>query len=306
VIALVVVPVAVGVLLLLFSEPLARRLRPSLAVPLLTALSLSVALCTGLALSAAALLVCVRIGPLPRLGRWSATAIRARSEDPEPLGLAATLVVAACLAAAVVFAARSLREWRLVGRAAALMRPGAGALVVVDDDVPTAYAVGGPRGRIVVSRSMLGALSAAERRVLIAHEAAHLRHHHHVYGYLARLGAAANPLLRPTATAVVRAIERWADEDAAQELGDRRLAACALARAALARAGHPPVRRALAAADDRIADRVRLLLLPPASQKRLPVALVVAAGLASWLAAGTLTLWTNNVIQVAEALYPHR
>jgi hypothetical protein len=119
-IALVVVPVAVGLLLLLFSEPLARHLRPSLAVRLLTALSLSVALCTGLALSAAAVLVCVRIGPLPRLGRWSAAAIQARSQDPEPFGLAATLVVAACLAAALVCAGRSLRDLHLAGRAVGL------------------------------------------------------------------------------------------------------------------------------------------------------------------------------------------
>lgn len=305
-ITLVIVPPLIGLFLLPFSAPLARHLRPSVAVPLLTTLSLSVALCTGLALSAAALLVCVRLGPLPRLGRWSAAAIQARSEDPTPLGLTALLAVAICLGAAVLCAARSLHDLHGAGRAAARMLPAAGPLVLVDDQVPTAYAVAGRRGRIVVSRSMLAALSAPERRVLIAHETAHLRHRHYLYLHLARLGAAANPLLRPIAAAVAYGIERWADEEAAAESGDRRLAARALARAALARAGHPGAQRALAAADDRIAERVGLLLAPPILQRRLPVVLVVAAVLASWISAGTLTLWANSVMQVAEVLYPRR
>ncbi len=74
-----------------------------------------------------------------------------------------------------------------------------------------------------------------ERRVLLAHEAAHLRHHHHVYLQLVELSAAANPLLRPLASSVRIGVERWADEDAAAAVGDRTLTARALARASLAR-----------------------------------------------------------------------
>jgi len=73
---------------------------------------------------------------------------------------------------------------------------------------------------------------------LLAHEGAHLRHHHHLYTQLARLAAAANPLLRPLARVIAEGTERWADEVAAAEVGSRRLAARGLARAALARHEH--------------------------------------------------------------------
>ena len=72
---------------------------------------------------------------------------------------------------------------------------------------------------------MLRALSADERRVVLAHEAAHLARHHHLYVQLADLAAAANPLLRSTARGVRLAVEREADEVAAAEVGDRRLVA---------------------------------------------------------------------------------
>ncbi|MEP6851048.1 MAG: M48 family metalloprotease [bacterium] len=54
-------------------------------------------------------------------------------------------------------------------------------LVVVQDDLPDALALPGMSGRIVVSTGMLRALSAEEKRVLLAHEAAHLTHRHYVY-----------------------------------------------------------------------------------------------------------------------------
>src|SRR5262249_649712 len=59
----------------------------------------------------------------------------------------------------------------------------------------------------------------------------------------------ANPLLRPTAASVARATERWADEDAAASVGDRRATARALARAPLLTRNPAAARRlALAAA----------------------------------------------------------
>src|ERR1019366_3181879 len=133
-------------------------------------------------------------------------------------------------------------------------------------------------GRVGVSTAMLRALPPDERRVLLAHEAAHLRHHHHLYVQLAELGAAANPLLRPLALAVRDGTERWADEDAAAEVGDRALAARALARAGLARAlASPGLRMAplttLPAVDSGVAHRALALLAPrPRRRRRLAVA----------------------------------
>jgi hypothetical protein len=92
-------------------------------------------------------------------------------------------------------------------------------------------------GRIVVTAGMLDALAPAERRVLLEHERAHAAGHHYLFTALTYFAAAANPLLRPVAAAVTYTVERWADERAAGTCGDRRLAARAIGKAALASAG---------------------------------------------------------------------
>jgi hypothetical protein len=81
---------------------------------------------------------------------------------------------------------------------------------------------------------MMRALSAQERRVLLAHERAHARWFHYLFTSAARLAAAANPLLRPVAGAVGYTVERWADEHAAAVTGNRTLTARAVAQAARA------------------------------------------------------------------------
>jgi Zn-dependent protease with chaperone function len=117
--------------------------------------------------------------------------------------------------------------------------PTTAPIVVLADPVPEAFAMPGAGGRIVVSRGMLTALTGPERRVLFAHERAHLRHHHHRHGAVVSAAAALNPLLIPVRAAGTHLYERCADETAAAEVGDRELAASALARAALATAGVP-------------------------------------------------------------------
>jgi hypothetical protein len=37
-----------------------------------------------------------------------------------------------------------------------------------------------------------------------------------------------------------------------------------------------------------------------------PVVLIVAAALLSWTAAAAMTIWANDLIQLAESVYPHR
>jgi hypothetical protein len=85
-----------------------------------------------------------------------------------------------------------------------------------------------------VTAGMREALDHAGRAALLAPERAHLAGFHHLYTSAARLAAAANPLLRPAARAVEYTVERWADEEAAAAVGDRRLVAHAIGRAALA------------------------------------------------------------------------
>jgi Zn-dependent protease with chaperone function len=226
----------------LAARPLAERLEPRLATWLLAACALALA-----ALSCAALGVLVAAG-LVRLplaawaGNWSLSAVRAG----DPVSTVEAAVAGVLLAVAVLAGVRML--WRRVRAltAAALEAaclPGRGQLVVVDDEVPDAYALPGLPGRIVVSTGMLGALDTADREAMLAHEAAHLACHHYAFVAAAHLATACNPLLKPVAAAVTYTVERWADERAATACGDRRQVARAVGKAALATAHHRPRRR---------------------------------------------------------------
>lgn len=144
--------------------------------------------------------------------------------------------------------------------------PATGDLAVLDDPVPTAFALPGIPGRIVVSSGMLQALAPDERRALLAHERAHLQRRHHLFLLVLQLASAVNPLLHPLARAGAFAPERWADEEAGSVVADRSLVARAVARAALAtkRAAQP----ALAATDGPVPQRVRALLAAPTPFRR--------------------------------------
>jgi Zn-dependent protease with chaperone function len=292
VIVLAATPLLVGALAGLLGRRLGQRLQPRHAVPLLTGLALTVALCTGIALSGLAVLALAQLGPIPRIGHWSAPALRADAGEPIALGLVALAAVVVALCAALARALASIYALARAARQARELVPVAGNLVLVDDAEPIAYAVA---GRIVMSRSLLAALPADERRAVLAHEAAHLRHRHHLYLHVAALSAAANPLLRPLVHVIAVGIERWADEEAAGAVRSREVTARGLARAALARRPAP----GLAAADTAVAERVQALLQPAPTQ-RLPAALVLAGALACWLAAAAVTLRTDELMQLAE------
>lgn len=151
-------------------------------------------------------------------------------------------------------------------------------LVVVPTDDATAFAVPGRPGHVVVSTGMLRRLDGEERRVLLAHERAHLEHHHHRYLWVAAVAAAAAPPLRPVLGTVRFATERWADEIAAREVGDRRLVARTIARAALVQSASPR----LALAGHGVRARVDALLEEPSRPGvvQLATLAVVAATMA--------------------------
>jgi beta-lactamase regulating signal transducer with metallopeptidase domain len=215
--------------------------------------------------------------------------------------------VTVLLAASVGCAVRLTRQLASAALFCRELGPAPGGLVVVPDGPPAAYAVPGLSGRIVVTTAMLRVLSAGERRALLAHEAAHLRHRHHAYVQLSELAAAANPLLRPTAAAVRVAVERWADDVAALHTGDRRLVARTLARAGLAGAGAPTAapRAALAAADTEIQQRVHSLLNPARRRRQSTAMLVVAMTLGCGLSALVVGVGVHGVFEVAQAAYVH-
>jgi hypothetical protein len=161
--------------------------------------------------------------------------------DPVPpaLGAVAALILLADLTRVAVTIIQRVRAFRsLAGLRCA---PAAGDLVVVAGDHPDAYALPGRPGRIVVSTGMLRALPADERAVVLAHERAHLVHAHHRYQAVADVACALNPLLRGLRDRLTFSLERWADEEAADAVASRPLAAQTLAhalvRAAAERAG---------------------------------------------------------------------
>ncbi|WP_327327537.1 M48 family metalloprotease [Streptomyces sp. NBC_01210] len=76
-------------------------------------------------------------------------------------------------------------------------------------------------GKVVVTSGMLRALSAAEREALFAHERAHLTGRHHVFLTMVEMAGLCHPGLRALREPLSYALERSADETAAQAIGDR-------------------------------------------------------------------------------------
>ncbi|MFG3055849.1 M48 family metalloprotease [Kitasatospora sp. NPDC048239] len=179
------------------------------------------------------------------------------------VGAAALLVVAA-LMARLWHRQRQLlaRTWLTVGG-----HPDGGELVVVPGESADAFALpghGGRTGRIVVTAAMLRTLDAHGRDVLLAHERSHLSGRHHLLARTVQLSSAAHPAVRGLASATSFQLERWADEDAAAAVGNRRVAAAAVARAALASASsgrHPSLLPAMGTGP--VPRRVSALLDPP-------------------------------------------
>ena len=300
----VYVPLLVPLLAAAAARPLAGRLPPVAATWLLVLTAVALALASSAVLGMLALTALVRIPLVDSLGRMSGPVINAGDPASVPVAIAA----GALLAAAVTVACRAL--WRRAAALAAAGRearelPGAGQVVVTDDETADAYTLPGMPCRIVITAGMLRALSQPERQVLLAHERAHASSLHYLFTTVARLAAAANPLLRPVAAAVGYTVERWADERAAAATGDRQLAARAIAHAALAAAAAPPRRPAAAAAVLGVAGiparmrpagpvprRVAALLRPPPQPQLLLLAtaviLVAVAGVSALEAAHDL------------------
>jgi Zn-dependent protease with chaperone function len=217
--------------------PLARlattRLHPRYATWLLTLAAVVLAGTSCGALGLLALAALVRIPAFARLGHLSTTIVEGGDPVSAAIALVAGVLFGAALLATVSFALTRTHALRLAFTHARRL-PGRQSLVITPDPAADAYTVPGLPGRIVVSAGMLDALDEPGRHALLAHEHAHLSGHHYLYTSAARLAAAANPLLRPLAGAVDYAVERWADEDAARTVGDRRQVATAVARAAIA------------------------------------------------------------------------
>jgi peptidase M48-like protein len=313
----VYVPLYLGVVLTALTPPIVRLLPPRTGVWCLTAAAVTAAASWAVSLAMITFTGLGRITFVADEGHWSA--IGWRRMDPVDIwtARAAGAGLAGC---ALVFAYALVRE-RIAQRELNEVSGRFGTsetLIFVDDDAPHAYAFGGRRPRIVVSRGLLRGMTIAERRALLAHEAAHVRHRHDVHLMLLRLMAAFNPLLRPFVRAGALAVERWADEDTAVTVGDRTLVARTLLRAALAGAGtaHRP-HGSLAHASGDVGRRIRALMdAPPRprwSMTALAWLLLVATITAPFFAADNLDVLLNRAtptkavpVKVIKASISHR
>lgn len=289
-IAAVAVPMIAALVLRAVSPVVAQLLPPPTAVRLLVVAAFVTAAASGFGLAVTAFSVAGQDSEIAAAGHWSAVALRRLAGVPAPIGIVAGAVVSALLVATVFRATRAIGQLWVADATCRRLGADVHGLVVVEDERPDAYALQGLRGRMVVSTGMLAALAPAERRVLFAHEASHLANRHALLIALADVSASANPLLRPVAGAVRDGVERWADEDAASLVGDRRLAARAIARAALA--AHPRPRvgglaTGLAATGGTVGARARALLVPPPRPRRTLAGLLLMVTLTA--AAGALT-----------------
>jgi hypothetical protein len=240
---------------------LCARLHPALASWLAVISGVVLCCCAFVVLALLMFVSLSTLSVLARFGHWSPTTLRQLDLVNLPVDLAAGALLTVFATTGIVVARRRLRALASAYRAARGCRDG-GELTVVVDERPLAHALPGRPGRIVVSTSMLAALTPAERRALLAHERAHLDRRHHLFVAVIDVLAAANPLLRPLAGTIRFTTERWADEIAAGQVGDRALVARAVGRAALA--GRPSGGAvAMAATAGPVPRRVTALLTVP-------------------------------------------
>jgi len=308
---LIYVPLAVSVLAAVGAWPLAERLPPRTATWLLTVSAVIIAGTSGAALGLLAMAAAMRLPVVAAMGGMSLRTVGQIDPDTLPVGV----IAASLFGAAVLCALRAawLRTMALIGaHRDARGLAGDRQVVVIADESADAYAVPGRRGTIVVTSGMLEALTEPERDVLLAHEQAHTAARHYLFTALVRLSAAANPLLRPLASAVGYTVERWADERAAVVTGSRPLAARAIANAALAAAAHPPRRTggsvlaSLAGSDQlgrrgSVPRRVGALMGPPPKRRIVllvaTIGVVAVCGVAAVHAAGDL----HAMVEFAQA-----
>ncbi|MET8856645.1 M48 family metalloprotease [Streptomyces sp. NPDC004579] len=226
----VYVPLVLALLLTSVAPLVGRRVSPALAARVLVA---AAALTAAASTWALLLLGVTLINQAPEVIAEAGEEGRVLPE-PVPETVAVLAVAAlAVIAHRLLHVVRAHYATRRVLLRLCEGHPPDSELVVAASPTPHAFAIPGKPGRILVTASMLGALEPAERRVLLAHERAHLTHRHAALSTAVALAAAANPLLVPVRDTVVFLLERWADEEAASSVGDRNTTARALARAAL-------------------------------------------------------------------------
>ena len=269
-----VLPWVLSLMLGFGADHIDRRLNPSTAVVLLPTLSMVTAFSVAASMAALAA-VLLASGELA----WIAVGI----------------IISAWMFWRLVEVARHVR--RVVASTSIASEFGdearaTGGIVVVDSDVPDAFAVPSGGGAVVITTGLAEALSDNELQAVIEHERAHLRHRHSVWIQMCEIGALIDPILRPLSATVRHAAERQADESAAT-LG-RRHALSAIARTALLRNHLDHETRTLASTGGDVVRRVQALSEPPRHRRERGI---LAAGLVLILAFTVISVALFDVVQ---------
>jgi Zn-dependent protease with chaperone function len=284
----VYLPAALSLLLAAISRIVVAWTAPTRAAAFVIAAMLCAAAATwGLVLLAATLLGYTSLVADEALERG----VQLQDPVPKMIGVTASIL----LVFGAVRVVRVLRVRRATTRElrAVCSSCGTGELAVVALGAPHAFAVPGRPGRILVTRGLLSVLDGDERRVVLAHERAHLQGRHHRLRAATEVCAAVNPLLIPVREAVAFLVERSADEHAATVTGSRELVARALTKAALAggaAARAPGWATALAFAGCGVSARVAALHSDPPRPEPLVPSGVLALGVATTIAAVQATI----------------
>jgi Zn-dependent protease with chaperone function len=310
---LLYLPLVIPALAGLAARPLAARLEPRQATWLLTSATVALAGCSTAALALLAAFAAARAPFLATLGDYSQLVMRRGDPISAAAGTAAALALTGAAVAVAVMLRNRARALAESYRRAAELEADDG-IVVVPGPAIEAYALPGGPGRIVVSGRLLDRLDNRRRAALIAHEQAHLAGRHHLFAVVARLAAAANPLLLPVARSVEYTVERWADEHAAAVTGDRRLVAETIGQVALLATPRrrriagvtlgiikPGTRRVSVAWAGPVPRRVAALLMAPPRRRTILLgacaAIVLLAGVAALEAARDL----HALLELAQA-----
>ena len=285
----VYIPLLLGLALWWLAPRLARQGSPAPTAWALAGIAVVAAAATTWSLSLLALTLFDDMPPWRVLGENPA--LHLPTPVPDVVAVIAVLLLiggAVRLAVDLRHRLTTVRRLRAVGVAQ-------DGVAVADLDEPMAVAVPGRPGHILVTTAMLRLLDRHERQVMFAHERAHLRHRHHTLVLAAAAAAAVNPLLIPAREAVTYLVERWADEDAASEVGNRGVAARAIARAALATVRPGP---SLSVGGGIVVRRVQALTDPAPRPRRRRLAGLVALVV---VFAAAATVATAEFVAVARA-----
>ncbi|MEV5955755.1 M48 family metalloprotease [Streptomyces sp. NPDC051987] len=301
--ALLILPLLVPFALPALARRALDRLAPVAALWAVTASAVALAGCSLAALGAFFLSGLLTLPFFAALGELVRPLHTASEGFVLPLAALSVGGLAVCAWTIVRSVLRQARAFR-AARTEAGRGPAAGDLCVVDSPCPDAYALPGRPHRIVVTTGMLRSLDGAEREALFAHERAHNRGGHHFFLAAAELAAHCHPALRRVRDVVRLAVERAADEAAASAVGDRRLTARAIARAALAGQGGGVQRPVFVpgAASGPVPQRVEALLAPRGRRRAgtwAAVLLVACAGL-SCVASATGMVDFHHRVEVAQ------